>query len=64
MIKFVYCIRKRADLTDEEFRVVSSAKEQGATNMELNVLPDKKAALAFWQRLGLTLHLYDLQMTV
>ncbi len=45
-------------------KVISSAKEQGAINIEINVLPDNKAALAFWQSLGFSLHLYALQMAV
>jgi ribosomal protein S18 acetylase RimI-like enzyme len=45
-------------------KVISSAKEQGAISLEINVLPDKKTALAFLGSLGFSLHLYTLQMTV
>lgn len=45
-------------------KVMSSANEQGANSIELNVLPDNKAALYFWQSLGFSLHLYALQMKI
>lgn len=45
-------------------QVISSANEQGAISIELNVLPDNKAALNFWQSLGFTIHLYALKMSI
>ncbi|HEY9794067.1 MAG TPA: GNAT family N-acetyltransferase [Leptolyngbyaceae cyanobacterium] len=45
-------------------KVISSAIEQGAISIEINVLPDNKAALDFWQSLGFSLHLYALKMTL
>ncbi|QBD74696.1 GNAT family N-acetyltransferase [Ktedonosporobacter rubrisoli] len=35
---------------------------QGAYSIQLDVLANNKAALAFWQKLGLTLHHYVLSM--
>ncbi|HAG82772.1 MAG TPA: hypothetical protein DCL61_16810 [Cyanobacteria bacterium UBA12227] len=45
-------------------KVISSANEQGAINIEINVLPDNKPALDFWKSIGFSLHLYALQMNL
>ncbi|MDM9383073.1 GNAT family N-acetyltransferase [Chlorogloeopsis sp. ULAP01] len=45
-------------------KTINSVIEQGASNIELNVLPNNDIALAFWRSLGFNLHLYVLQMSV
>lgn len=45
-------------------KVIKSVIEQGASSIELNVLPENKVAMQFWRSLGFNLQLYALQMSV
>jgi ribosomal protein S18 acetylase RimI-like enzyme len=57
-------MHRRGYGTQLAHKTINLAIEQGASNIELNVLPNNGIALDFWRSLGFNLHLYVLQMSM
>ena len=57
-------MHRRGYGTQLAHKTITLAIEQGASNIELNVLPNNGIALDFWCSLGFNLHLYVLQMSM
>jgi ribosomal protein S18 acetylase RimI-like enzyme len=51
-------MHRRGYGTQLAHKTITLAIEQGASNIELNVLPNNGIALDFWRSLGFNLHLY------